>query len=169
MFLIMTIKIRKWMQTDLISLVRYANNPNIAKNLTNGFPQPYTERDGAAFISNVSVDDPVKVFAIDINGEAIGSIGIFPQTDIHCKNAEIGYFLAEEFWGKGIVAEAIKQIVEYGFNTFDINRIFARPFGSNKRSHRVLEKSGFVLEATLKNVLFKDGEYLDELIYAIRK
>ena len=165
----MECKLRKWNETDLNTLVKYANNHNIAKWLTNGFPHPYTEEDGKTYLSMIANDNPTKVFAIDVNGEAIGSIGIFPQTDIHEKNAEIGYWLAEKYWGQGIMSKAIEEIVEYGFQTFDIVRIFAKPFSTNLKSHRVLEKAGFVLEARLEKALFKNGEFMDELIYAKRK
>ena len=160
-------KLRKWNETDLDSLVKYANNSNIAKWLTNGFPHPYTHEDGKAYLSMFANDNPLKVFAIDVNGEAVGSIGIFPQTDIHEKNAEIGYWLAQEYWGQGIMTKAIEDIVKYGFQTFDVVRIFARPFSTNLKSQRVLEKAGFTLEARLKNALFKNGKFMDELIYAI--
>ena len=110
-------------------------------------------------------DDPVKVFAIEINGEAAGSIGIFPQSDIHRKSAEIGYWLSEDYWGNGIIPRAIERVVRYGFETFDITRVFARPFGRNTASQRVLEKSGFKPEARLEKALFKNGEYEDEMIY----
>jgi RimJ/RimL family protein N-acetyltransferase len=162
----MDIKLRKWNEADLNGLVKYANNRNVAKWLTNGFPHPYTFEDGKAFLKMIENDNPTKVFAIEINGEAVGSIGIFPQSDIHEKNAEMGYWLAEAYWGKGIMTKAIQEIVEYGFQTFDIVRIFARPFSTNLKSKRVLEKAGFVLEAKLKKALFKNGECMDELIYA---
>ena len=165
----MNFTLRPFKDTDLTSLVKYANNFNVAKYLTNQFPYPYTEEDGRKFISSVANHDPVNVFAIESNGEAVGAIGIFPQTDIHEKNAEIGYWLAEPFWGNGIIARAIEQIVEYGFKTFNITRIFARPFSNNPASHRALEKAGFVCEARLKNAVFKNGSYFDEIIYAIRR
>jgi len=161
--------LRPFRDTDLQSLVKYANNYNIAKYLTNQFPHPYSDEDGRKFILSVSKDNPVKVFAIEINGEAAGAIGIFPQSDIHEKNAEIGYWLAENFWGNGIITRAIKQTVEYGFKIFDISMIFARPFSVNPASQRVLEKTGFVCEARLKNGVYKNGIYMDELIYIIRK
>jgi RimJ/RimL family protein N-acetyltransferase len=94
---------------------------------------------------------------------------LHPQADIHKKNAELGYWLAEPYWGKGIVSNAVKEIVTYGFENFDIDRIFARPFGTNIGSQKVLEKAGFILEGTFKNTLYKNGVYLDELIYAVRK
>ena len=136
---------------------------------SDAFPYPYTVEDAKAYISIVKAENPTKCFAIDLNGEAIGSIGIFPQADVHRKNAETGYFLAEEFWGQGIMPEAIRQIVEYGFKTFDITRIFARPYGHNLKSQRVLEKAGFILEARFEKALFKNGEFVDELIYAFRR
>ena len=162
----MDIKLRKWNEADLDNLVKYANNQNVAKWLTNGFPHPYTYEAGKAYLSMIANDNPTKVFAIEVNGEAVGSIGIFPQTDIHEKNAEMGYWLAEEYWGKGIMTQAIREIVEYGFSTFEIVRIFARPFSTNLKSQRVLEKAGFELEARLKRALFKNGKFMDELIYA---
>jgi len=159
------IGLRKWNESDLDNLVKYANNSNVAKWLTNGFPHPYTYKDGKAYLSMIANDNPAKVFAIDVNGEAVGAIGIFPQTDIHEKSAEMGYWLAEEYWGQGIMTQAIREIVAYGFRTFDIVRIFARPFSTNLNSQRVLEKAGFVLEARLQKALFKNGEFMDELIY----
>lgn len=165
----MDFTLRRWSKLDQNSLVKYADNYNIARFLTDQFPHPYTRYDAKKFIAAAIKDEPDKIFAIDINGEAVGSIGIFPQTDIHAKNAEMGYWLAEKYWGMGIMKEAITHIIEYGFNTFDIDRIFARPFGTNAQSQRVLEKAGFTLEARFEGTLFKNGEYIDELIYAIRK
>lgn len=162
-------ELRKWQSSDLESLVKYANNFKIAKNLTNQFPHPYTIQDGERFLKNAVSYDPVRIFAISVEGEAIGAIGIFPQDDIHCLNAEMGYWLAEEWWGKGIITDAIRQMVEYGFSTFPIDRIFARPFGSNAASQRVLEKAGFTLEARFEKTLLKHGVLLDELIFGIRK
>jgi RimJ/RimL family protein N-acetyltransferase len=99
----------------------------------------------------------------------VGSIGLHLQTDILRKNAEIGYWLAEDYWGKGIVTDAIHQIVKYGFENLDIVRIFARIYGTNIPSQKVVEKCGFKLEGKYDKTLFKNGEFLDELIYAIRK
>jgi RimJ/RimL family protein N-acetyltransferase len=161
--------LRPWREEDLPSLVKYADNPDIAKFMTDGFPHPYTEECGKKFIRVVSADDPVKVFAIEINGEAAGSVGIFQQQDVHRMNAEIGYWLAEIYWGNGVMSRVLTQMTEYGFTTFGINRIFARPFGSNRKSARVLEKAGFRLEAIFKGALIKNGVFEDEMIYSIRK
>ena len=165
----MDFKLRPWSIMDLPDLVKFADNKKISRNLTNRFPFPYTETDGRAFIEMANKDRPIHIFAIEIEGVAVGGIGIHPQSDIFCKNAELGYWLAEPFWGNGIITAAIKQMIEFGFQHFDINRIFARPFGSNLASQKVLEKNGFVLEARFSKTLFKNGEDEDELIYALRK
>lgn len=161
--------LRPWQISDINDLVRNANNKNISDNLTNAFPHPYTIADGEKFIKSLEKHNPTKAFAIVINNEACGAIGVFQQMDVHEKNAEMGYWLAEQHWGKGIITNAIKQIVEYGFKNFEITRIFARPFGSNLASQKVLEKAGFKLEAKLKNTIYKNGKFLDELYYAIYK
>ncbi|MGB0390816.1 MAG: GNAT family N-acetyltransferase [Salibacteraceae bacterium] len=165
----MEFELREWRGGDNESLAKYANNPKIASNLTNQFPHPYTIEHANKFIEMAKSHTPIQVFAITINNEAVGGIGIHSQPDVYCKNMELGYWLAEPFWGNGIISKAILQMVDYGFKTFDINRIFARPYGSNKASQRVLEKSGFELEAHLKNTFFKNGKYLDELIYGISR
>ncbi|HEY9084250.1 MAG TPA: GNAT family protein [Vicingaceae bacterium] len=165
----MKFKLRPWKISDLDNLVKYANNWNIAKNMTDQFPFPYSEKDGKAFIEMATKDDPIHIFAIDIDGQAVGGIGIHPQNDIHRKNAELGYWLAEPFWGQGIISNAIKLIVDFAFETYAINRVFARPYGTNIASQKVLEKNNFVLEGKFDQVLIKDNLLLDELVYAIRR
>jgi RimJ/RimL family protein N-acetyltransferase len=160
--------LRPWRETDLASLVKYADNAKIAKNMTNAFPHPYTVDDGREFLK-MAVGNP-GLRAVDVGGEAVGSIGIFPQSDIHERNAEMGYWLAEPFWGRGIMTRAVREMAAYGFATFpDVTRIFARPFSTNPASHRVLEKAGFTLEARLRDALYKNGAYMDDLIFAIRR
>lgn len=161
--------LRPWTMSDLDSLVLYANNPNIAKFLTNGFPHPYTVDSGKSFLEMATKNSPVNIMAIDVDGTAIGSIGIFVQTDIMCKNAELGYWLAEPYWGKGIITKAIIEMTDYAFNNFAITRIYARPFGHNVASQKVLEKAGFKLEARFEKTIYKNNEFVDELVYAIRR
>lgn len=161
--------LRPWRIEDLDSLVLYANNNNIAKFMTDMFPHPYTIDKGREFIEYVSRSNPPNILAIEIEGRAAGGIGVHPQSDIHRKNAELGYWLAEPYWGKGIITKAVLQMVDYGFKNWDVNRIYARPFGTNLASQKVLEKAGFTLEAQFAKTLFKNGEYIDELVYAIRK
>src|SRR4030095_2175480 len=163
------ISLRAWTIKDLDKLVLYANNKKIFDNLTDAFPYPYTREDGIKFIETTSTESPIKVLAVIFNDEAIGSIGIFPDVDVHRKNAQIGYWIAEPFWGRGIGTEAILHIVDYGFKTFDIERIYALAYGRNKASQRVLEKAGFKIEAKLEKTIFKNNEFLDEIIYARRR
>ena len=161
--------LRPWRETDLPSLVKYANDPTVAGNLMDTFPHPYTEDDGKAFLQRFMANDPQLVLAIEVDGEAAGAVGIHPQGDVYRRNAELGYWLAEPYWGQGIITRAIQQMVDYGFQNWAINRIFARPFGTNLGSQKALEKAGFLLEARLEQTIFKNGEYLDELIYAVRR
>jgi len=137
--------------------------------MTDQFPHPYTWERGTAFIEMATSFDPVRIFAIEVDGAAAGGIGLHLQTDIMRKNAELGYWLAETHWGKGIASKAVKQMVKYGFETFDITRIYARPFGSNAASQKVLEKCGFKLEARIEESIFKNQVFEDELIYAVRR
>lgn len=159
--------LRPWSPSDLASLVKYANNYNIAKNLTGHFPYPYTEAAGNRFISMATSATPTRIFAIEIDGEAAGGVGVHPQEDIHIKCAEMGYWLAEPHWGKGIMTNVVKDMIAYAFENFDIVRLYARPFSSNIGSQKVLEKAGFNHEATLKKSIFKNDEIQDELIYSI--
>ena len=165
----MQYKLRPWNINDLDSLVEYANNKKIADNLTDKFPHPYSEENGIAFISFASDFEKHRIFAIDIEGRACGGIGLHPQDDVYRKNAELGYWLGEPYWGKGIITTAIKEMVDWGFANLEIDRIFARPYGRNKGSQRVLEKAGFVLEAKFEKTLWKNGQYEDELVYAVRR
>jgi RimJ/RimL family protein N-acetyltransferase len=161
--------LRDWNENDISSLVKYANNPLIAANLTDKFPHPYTEENGKAFIGFAEQHDTHHIFAIEINGEASGGIGIHPQSDIQRLNAELGYWLAEPYWGRSIISKAIPLVVDFAFTNLPITRIFARPFARNIASQKVLEKNGFVLEARIEKSLIKNGVLEDELIYAIRK
>lgn len=165
----MEFKLRPWQKSDLESLVKHANNPNIAKFMTNGFPHPYTKTHGEKWLEIATTTHASNFMCIEINGEAAGGAGIHLQQDIMCKNAELGYWLSEEYWGNGIIPKVVLQVVDYGFKNFDITRIYARPFGNNQASQRVLEKCGFKLEARIEKSIFKNGEFLDELIYAVRK
>ncbi|MDQ3101610.1 MAG: GNAT family N-acetyltransferase, partial [Bacteroidota bacterium] len=123
----MHFQLRPWRITDLPALVRNANDADIAAYMTDTFPHPYTMETGEIFLQRVIVEPPVKVLAIEIEEEAAGSIGIFPQQDIFRQNAELGYWLAKKHWGQGIMSAVVKQIVDYGFDNFpEIQRIFAR-------------------------------------------
>lgn len=165
----MDFKLRPFSLSDLDDLVKHANNFNVSKNLTDRFPHPYTAEHGRAFIEMTLASDPISVFAITDDDRVIGGIGLHPQQDVQRLNAELGYWLAEPYWGKGIMSRAIPQMIEFGFQNLNINRIFARPYGSNLASQRVLEKAGFRLEGRFEKTLIKNGVLEDELIYAVRR
>lgn len=165
----MEITLRPWHLDDANDLVDLANNKNIAQFMADVFPHPYTIENGKTFIAFATSNPNSKIFAIINDGKPVGSIGLHLQTDILRKNAEIGYWLGEQHWRKGIITQAIPQMIDYGFKNMDIVRIFARIMGNNKASQKVVEKCGFKLEGKYDKTLYKNEEYLDELIYAIRK
>ncbi len=162
-------ELRPLTKHDIDDFVEHANNIKIARYMTDGFPHPYTRQDGEQFLEFVQADNGPEIRGICIDGKVVGAIGLHAQQDIHHRNMELGYWLAEPFWGKGIITKAVKQMVELGFKLFDIDRIFAKPFGTNIGSQKVLEKCGFELEARFDKTILKFGEYEDELIYGIRK
>lgn len=137
--------IRKWKLTDAKDIAVALSNKKIQDNLRDGLPYPYSEQDGIDFISSMlsANEDETFAFAITLDDKAIGSIGVFRQQNIHRQTAEIGYYIVEEYWGKGIMTDAVKQICEYVFKNSDILRIYAEPFAYNTGSCRVLEKAGF--------------------------
>ena len=162
--------IREWVLNDSENLAKVLNNIRVLDNLRDGIPYPYTENDAEEFIYSVldSPKDSQYIWAVtDIDGTAIGSIGVIRQQNIHQYTAELGYYLDENFWGKGIMTEAVKQVCAYIFSDTDIIRIFAEPFSYNKASCRVLEKAGFTLEGTLRCNAVKNGIVLDMNIYAL--
>lgn len=158
----------KWKLSDAANLAAALSNKKVQDNLRDGLPYPYTEQDGIDFISAMLSADKndTFAFAITIDDKAIGSIGAFRQSNIHQLTAELGYYIAEEYWGKGIMAEAVKQICEYVFSVSDIIRIYAEPFAYNTASCRVLEKSGFQYEGTLRKNAVKNGKVLDMKLYS---
>lgn len=165
----MNFRLRQWHESDLDQLVMLADNVKIARMLTDKFPHPYTKENAEWFIEFASSHDPQQIFAIDIDGKACGGIGIHPQDDVFYKNAELGYWLGEPYWGNGVMTRAVKKMVAYGFQTFDLERIFARPYGTNIASQKLLEKIGFKLEAKFDKICFKMGEWEDLYVYAVRR
>ncbi len=167
----MVCKIRKWKLSDAAALAVAISNKKILNNLRDGLPYPYTEKDGADFISDMlsANEDETFAFAITVDNNVIGNIGVFRQENIHRQTAELGYYISEEYWGKGIMTEAVKQICEYVFSNSDIIRIYAEPFAYNTASCRVLEKAGFQYEGTLRNNAVKNGKVIDMKMYSILK
>lgn len=165
----MNFTLRPWQESDIESVAKYANNKKIADNLRNVFPYPYTLEDARTYIMSIIAagDAHQYALAIDVDGEAVGSIGIFLEDDVYCKNAELGYWLAEPFWGQGIMSQAILHITGEAFKRYDILRIHAEPFAHNIGSRRALEKAGFALEGTFKKRIYKNGEVFDSCMYGL--
>lgn len=167
----MKISIRSWKKSDAASLASVLSNKKLLNNLRDGIPYPYTEKDALEYIDAMLSADPNDTFAyaIDSNGKAIGSIGAFRQKNIHSHSAELGYYLAEEYWGKGVMTEAVRLFCEKVFAETDIIRIFAEPFAYNIGSRRVLEKAGFQFEGIMKCHAVKNGQILDMSLYGLTK
>ncbi len=167
----MKCRIRKWELSDAKDLAAALSNKKVQDNLRDGLPYPYTEQDGKEFISAMLSADENETFAfaIMVDDKVVGSIGIFRQGNIHSQTAELGYYIAEEYWGKGIMTEAVKQICEYVFAKSDIIRIYAEPFAYNIASCRVLEKVGFQYEGTLRSNAVKNGKVIDMEMYSLLK
>lgn len=167
----MKCRIRKWELSDAKDLAAALSNKKVQDNLRDGLPYPYTEQDGKEFISAmISADEnETFAFAITVDNMVLGSIGIFRQGNIHRQTAELGYYIAEEYWGKGIMTEAVKQICEYVFANSDIIRIYAEPFAYNIASCRVLEKVGFQYEGTLRSNAVKNSKVIDMKMYSLLK
>ena len=163
--------LRKWRLSDARDLAVALNNEKILNNLRDGLPFPYTEQDARDFIITMLSSDENSTFAyaITVGDRAVGSIGAFRQSNIHRQTAELGYYLAEEYWGQGIMTEAIRQLCAILFETTDILRIYAEPFAYNTGSRRVLEKAGFCYEGTMKNNAVKNGKVLDMALYSLTR
>jgi RimJ/RimL family protein N-acetyltransferase len=161
----MSVKLIYWLPEHAERLALIANNYSIAKYMRNRFPHPYHLNDANSFIEWIDANFKNLVFAIEVDGIVVGSIGIFPGDDIYCASAELGYWIAEEYWGRGIATEALTQMLNYVFSNFIFNKIRAHVFSNNPSSMRVLEKCGFYKEAVLYKSVYKFEEYLDEHLY----
>jgi len=151
---------------DAGSLAKHANNRKIWLNVRDMFPHPYTVPDAQKWIARVASEEPRHSFVIEADGEAAGGIGLKRGADVERMTAEVGYWLGEEFWGRGVATEAVKAITEYGFATLELVRIFAVPLANNAASSRVLEKAGYEKECVMRNACIKDGKILDMSLYA---
>ena len=158
--------LRDWESSDIKRLVMLANNDKIAKNMMDAFPHPYSEKDAEQWIKNCKEEKTNLLLAIEYKGEFVGGIGAHFKNDIHRYNAELGYWVGEPFWGKGIASEAISFFTSYLFANYKLNRIYGDVFSSNPGSAKVLEKNGFTKEATLERAVFKNGFFLDVWVYS---
>jgi ribosomal-protein-alanine N-acetyltransferase len=158
--------VRSWRPADAAAIVEHANNRNVWRNLRDRFPHPYTLRDARRFLASVVGTRPETNFAIDVDGGAVGGIGFRIQSDVERIGAEIGYWLGEKYWGRGIATAAVRTVTEHAMSAHDLVRVFALPFAYNRASARVLEKAGFSLEGVLRSSAIKDGRVVDQLLYA---
>jgi RimJ/RimL family protein N-acetyltransferase len=159
-------QVRSYRMSDLKPLVKYANNRNVSINLTDRFPHPYRSKDAKRWLEFVTAHEPETNFAIASEHEVIGGIGFELKSDIYRLSAEIGYWLGEPFWGKGIATKAVKAVTEFAFDRFDLERVYAGVFETNPASARVLEKAGYVREGCFQRAVIKEGKIIDLLIYA---
>lgn len=161
--------LRNWQAGDEESLQKHANNPNVSATLLDRFPSPYTIEDAQAWVKMFEDQEPVVNFAISINGEVVGGIGLNFRADVYRKTPLLGYWLSENYWGKGIMPEAVKLITNYTFTQLDAVCIQALALSSNPASMRVLEKAGYEKQGVLRQSVVKNEQILDEHVFAILK
>ena len=160
------LKVRNWRREDLEALLRHANNPKIAANLRDQFPHPYTRRDAIDYLNYVRSMDVPMSFALEYDGAAIGGIGFKLGIDIARLSTEVGYWLAEPYWGRGWMTRALVASCDWAFDNYQVVRIFATTFAHNTPSMRVLEKAGFEREGLLRRSAIKNGVILDQVMFA---
>jgi ribosomal-protein-alanine N-acetyltransferase len=158
--------VRSWEWRDRDDIVRHANNRKVWINLRDRFPYPYTISDARSWLEIVIGHKPETNFAIDVGREAVGGIGFTLQPDVGFRSAEIGYWLGEEFWGRGITTDALIAVTDHAFANYDLCRLYAHVFEWNGASARVLEKAGYAFEGRLRKSVTKDGQTIDQLMYA---
>ena len=162
-------QIRSFRADDAEALVLYANNRRVSRNLRDAFPYPYTLEDAEGWISRATQLSPETDFAIASATELVGGIGLKPQLDVHRRSAEIGYWVGEPFWGRGIATAALKAFTEFAFDRFDLVRLYGYVYEWNPGSGRVMEKAGYVCEGRLRKSVFKEGRVIDQFLYAITR
>jgi len=161
-----TCAIRDWRPGDEPSLVRHANNRMVWLGLRDSFPHPYTIADARHWIRLASGERRQTAFAIAVDDFVVGAVGLKPGEDINRMSAEIGYWLGEEFWGRGIMTDSVRALTAYAFTNLGLNRVFAEVFEGNQASMRVLEKAGYEREGRLVASAIKDGQLLSQVVYA---
>ena len=161
--------IRSWRWGDETALVRHANNRKVWQNLRDRFPHPYTKGDAQRYLQIMVEAVPETNFVIALDNELVGAVGFALGHDIERIGAEVGYWLGEDVWGRGIATAAVRTITRHAFATFPLERLFAVPFVTNAASLRVLEKAGYTREGILRRSALKDGRVLDQAMYSITR
>jgi len=159
--------VRDWSRSDKESLLRHANNRNVWRNLTHLFPHPYGEADAANWFSLLEKMTPPTHWAIELEGQAVGGVGCTLGQGVRAKSAQFGYWLGEPYWGRGIMTAVVQHVAPYALERFKLVRLESPVFAWNPASMRVLEKAGFAREGLHRAALFKDGEIIDEVLYAL--
>lgn len=161
--------IRSFRPSDTVSLMKHCGTYSVARNLS-ALPHPYTFQHAEEWIAIASGRTPETHFAITIDDEVVGGIGVevgdASRLAVCDHNAEIGYWLGEVFWGRGIVSEAAAAVTEWAFTELRVVRLHAAVYARNSASARILEKAGYAFEGRLHARYFRDGEYIDGLLYA---
>lgn len=161
--------VRSWVASDAESLARHANNPEVSRHLRDRFPCPYEITHARAFLAMVAAQERPTVWAIEVGGEACGAIGVELHSDVERVSAEIGYWLGESVWGRGIATEALTAVTADVLARFEITRLYAVPFADHQASIRVLEKAGYVREGRLRQSAIKNGTIRDQMLFAAYK
>lgn len=159
-------RVRTFQPDDAASLALNGNNRAIWLNLRDRFPHPYTEKGAALYIDWVLAKQEYLSFAIEVDGQAVGGVSLRPGEDVERIGAEIGYWLGESYWGRGVMTDTVRLVTDYAFRELGLERVFAVPFTTNEASCRVLEKVGYVREGMMRRSAIKDGQVLDQFIYA---
>ena len=162
-------QIREFQQNDVEALIKYANNYAVSKFMRDPFPYPYKKENAVQWIDYIKKNDLTLSLAIANEMELIGGIGAIPYDDVHRYSAEVGFWLGEPFWNRGIISKALKTFCNYLFTNHNFNRLTANVFEGNEASRRVLEKTGFVLEGTQRKSVFKENKFVDHYIYGLLK
>jgi [ribosomal protein S5]-alanine N-acetyltransferase len=158
--------IRDWQASDEDALVAAANNRNVWRNMHHRFPYPYTKSDARYWFSMLAGMPEPTHWAVEVDGKAVGGVGVDLGEGVFAKSAQFGYWLGEPYWGRGIMSEAVLAAAEFALIHFGLVRLEAPVFEWNPASMRVLEKSGFVREGILRKSVLKDGQMIDQILYA---
>lgn len=163
------IKLRPWHEKDATSIAQMLNNKNILANLRDGIPFPYTVKDATEFLLKTAIPKSCHYFCIEVNKHVAGSISVLPKDDVYRKTAEVGYYVAETYWKRGIGTKAVGLLTEYAWKNLDVIKLYAEVFEFNKSSMRVLEKNNYQLECIRKKHVIKNGQFWDDYLWTIFK
>jgi RimJ/RimL family protein N-acetyltransferase len=161
------ISLRSWREEDLEALVAEANSRAVWRNMIHTFPHPYTVADAESWIARCLEQEPRHDLVVARDDRLIGVCGMTIGTGVGAYTGDVGYWLGEAHWGRGIMTAAFARFLDYVWDTFDVERLQSEVFAWNPASARVLEKNGFVREGIRRRAIHKDGEFVDEIFYSL--